>query len=369
MKAPIIRPNVDLFKKELMPLLDDILSSNMLTNVYKYTGKFEEKIRDYVVSNNTIAVSSGTSGLILTLEALGVRKKDIILPSFTFVATPASAYWTNNKIIFSEIDDTYTADPEDVRRKITANTGAIIAVHMYGNPCYIRELEEIAEEKEIPLIFDSAHALGSRYGSEKVGIFGTAEIFSLSPTKLITTVEGGCISTNDDDLAEKLKVLRNYGMKSDYTSESPGLNARLSEIHSAVGLTQVDKIDEFVVNRNKHVECYKKHLSNIPGISFQRIQEDSTSAHKDFSVHIDPNEFGMDRDELGKLLEKEGIGTKRYFFPPMHRLNAYRNENISLNVTDRISYGILSLPIYNYMENELIDNISGIIKRAHIQPR
>lgn len=357
MKLPIIRPNVNRYKDELAPILDEILESNMLTNVYNYTKKFEDGIKQHMGVKNVVSVSSGTLGLILTLDALGVRNKEVIIPSFTFTATAAALYWTGNKITYADIDDTFTLDPEMVNEKVSKDTGAILPVHMYGNPCNTKALSEIAQDKNIPLVYDAAHALGSQCNGKQVGGFGDAEIFSLSPTKLLTSVEGGLITTNNDKLAEKLSVSRNYGMFPDYTSQWAGVNSRLSEVHSAVGYVQVKDLETFVTNRNNYVARFKKWLSNTKGISFQRIPEHNRSAHKDFSIVVDPEEFGMHRDQLGEILGKKGIGTKKYFYPPMHRLEAYKDEDVSLPMTDRVSDNVLSLPIYNYMNNEDIDMI------------
>ena len=360
MKYPIIKPVVDKYVDELMPVLREILSSNMLTNVHRYTRKFEDAITGITGAREAVAVSSGTSGLILTLHALGVHEKEVIIPSFTFVATAAAVYWTRNKIVYADIDDTFTLDPEDVNEKITPRTGAILAVHMYGNPAHIRALEEIAEDNHIPLIFDAAHAIGAKYHGTRIGNLGNAEVFSLSPTKLLTTVEGGVVVTNDHELAEKIRVLRNYGMYPDYTSDTPGLNARMSEVHAAIGLAQIEDLDEFIERRNGYVELYRKYLGEIKGIKFQRIPEGHWSSHKDFSFVIDPEESGIHRDDAEKYLLDRGIGVKKYFYPPMHELKAYRDEKAKLPMTEYVSHNILSLPIYNEMSEEMIKEICDI---------
>lgn len=360
MKIPIIKPNVDRYTKKLIPIIRGILDSNMLTNVHNYTEKFENAIRTYLGVRNVIAVSSCTSGLILTLEALGIKHKEIIIPGFTFVATPASVYWTKNNIKYADISISFTLNPDSVKKAITSKTGAILGVHMYGNPCFIKELTEIARDNDIPLVFDAAHALGSKYCSSRIGKFGDAEVFSLSPTKLITSVEGGLITTNNDELAEKLRKLRNYGMSKDYTSDSPGLNARMSEIHAAIGLIQVKDNDRIIMNRHRYVREYKLRLSDIEGIYFQQVLPSNNSTHKDFSIVVDKDSFGMTRDELGSILEMKGIGIKKYFYPPMHKLRAYENK-VKLPMTEHISNNIISLPIHNYMNISDIKIICDLI--------
>jgi len=361
MKIPIIKPNVNKYTKKIIPMIRDILNSNMLTNVHNYTEKFEDAISKYLGVKNVIAVSSCTSGLILTLEALNIKNKDIIIPGFTFVATPASVYWTKNNIKYADINIGLTLNPKKVKESITDKTGAILAVNMYGNPCCIYELNEISKSNNIPLIFDSAHALGSEYYGKKIGGFGVAEVFSLSPTKLITSAEGGLITTNDDKFANKLRVLRNYGMTQDYKSKSPGLNARMSEIHAAIGLVQVKYIDKIVENRTRYFREYMIRLSNIDGIYFQQILSFNKSCHKDFSIIVEPSVFGMTRDELGYILENNSIGVKKYFYPPMHKLMAYKSK-IKLPMTEYISNRVLSLPIHNYMNISDIKIICDLIR-------
>jgi dTDP-4-amino-4,6-dideoxygalactose transaminase len=362
MKMPIIKPNVDRYADELMEDIRNILQSNMLTNVNIYTKKFEDAIAKYLGVKNAVALSACTSGLILGLDAMGVRGKEVILPSFTFVSTPAATYWTNNKIVYADIDWSFTLDVEKVQEMITPKTGAILAVHMYGNPANIKALTELSEDHNIKLFFDAAHALGSKYHGKRIGSFGNAEVFSLSPTKLLTSVEGGMLTTQDDELASKIRVLRNYGMHPDYTSDMPGLNARLSEVHAAIGLAQVKDLDTFIRNRDHYVNLYKSYLGDLKGIRYQDIPSGHNSAHKDFSIIIDPDAFGMNRDELGKRLEEKGIGVKKYFYPPMHRLKAYRDKKAKLPLTDYISDNVLSLPIYNFMDEGDIKAITDTIK-------
>lgn len=363
---PIIKPNANEFAEECSEKIRNILKSNMLTNVNIYVREFEKKAGEYLKVKNAIAISSGTSGLILSLHALGIKNKEIILPSFTFSASVHACYWNNCKIIFGEIDDTFTLDIEDVKNKITKKTSAIMGVHMYGNPCNIKALKEIAEDNNLKIVYDAAHAFGSKYFSQQIGSFGDAEVFSLSPTKLITTFEGGLITTNDKKFAEKLRVLRNYGNNADYTCDLPGLNARMPEVNAILGISMMEHIDEYVKNRNNYVSLFKKGLIDIKGISYQKIRENCVSTNKDFSLIIDEKKFGMNRDYLEIALQKENISTKKYFFPPMHKLKAYKNIKAkNLDYTEKISNNVLSLPIYNKMEKETIEKICFAIKRIY----
>ncbi len=365
---PIIRPSADEFAStEVLERMEKVLRSNMLSNVGVYVRQFEEALEKELRVDHVIAVSSCTSGLILVLHALGVRNKRMALPSFTFSATGLAGFWNGAHLQFVDIDQTFTMNPKRVE-KLPANLGALVPVHMYGNPCDVEALGEWADRARVPIVYDAAHALGSSWHDRPIGGFGTAEVFSLSPTKLITTGEGGFIATNDTGLAETLRVLRNYGNLPDYTMDVPGLNARLSEINAVLGLEMLSQLDRYVESRNRYVERYKKRLSTILGISFQEMRKRSRSSHKDFSVVVDPAQFGMNRDELARSLEAENISTKKYFYPPLHRLAAFHsNEKGRLPVTEQVSNNILSLPIHNAMRLQDIDAITERI--AMIQAR
>lgn len=330
----------------------------MLSNVGIYVRQFEEACEERLHVDHVIAVSSCTAGLILTLQALGLRGHRIAIPSFTFSATGLACFWNDSPIQYVDIDETLTMDPELVG-KLAGEVEGLMPVHMYGNPCDIGALGEWAETAEVPIVYDAAHALGSRWREQPIGGFGQAEVFSLSPTKLITSGEGGCIATNDAHLAETLRVLRNYGNLPDYTIETPGLNARMSEINAVLGLEMLGQLDRYVEARNQYVERYRSHLTSVPGLSFQRMREEGQSSHKDFGVVVSPEEFGMNRDDLARALAKEHVATKTYFYPPLHRLAAFRPKTEpSLPVTDHVSDRVLSLPIHNVMRMQDVDAIA-----------
>lgn len=356
---PIIRPSAnEAATPELQERMDAVLRSNMLSNVGIYVRKFEEELERRLRVAHAVATSSCTSGLIITMQALGLRNCRALVPSFTFNATGLATYWTNNRLRYADIDDTFTL----ALKELIAARGKvdfILPVHMYGNPCHVDEIQEWATKSKRPVVIDAAHALGSSYKGQPVGGFGTAEIFSLSPTKLITTGEGGVVTTNDDALDKQLRILRNYGNLPDYTCPVPGLNARMSEVNAVLGLELLQHLDRYVESRERYVSRYKEKLSRVPGLVFQRIPQGHRSSHKDFSVVVNPREFGLNRDQLEKALAAERISMKKYFYPPMHELEAFRPRGrVSLPVTVRVSGRILSFPIHNVMNESDIDQIA-----------
>ena len=366
-KLPIVRPRVP----PIPPFLDDlssVLGSGLLTNGPK-VGEFERQAAEFLSVQEVVAVANCTSGLVLTLRSLGIRG-EVILPSFTFHASGSALLWNNLTPVFADCEaDTFCIDPKSVEKTITKKTGAILAVHMYGHPADVRELETIASRHSIPVIFDAAHAFGSRIDGVPIGSFGRAEIFSLSPTKLLTTGEGGLISTNDRALSKLLRAARNYGDPGTYDPVVLGLNARMSELHATLGIHGLKLINENVRSRNAVRAQYEKRFARLPGLTFQQIRPQAESTCKDFSFLVDPKAFGMSRDLFFEAMRAENIETKKYFYPPLHRQKLYqsfyRPEVDPLKVTDRISESVLSLPIYWGLSESDVDTVADAVEKIH----
>ena len=239
---PITKPTMPEFEK-VKGNFKEIFETGIITNS-KYVRLFEEKVRQYLGAEHCIAMNSCTAGMLLSQKIWGL-KGEAIVPSFTFSATGHTLLWNNLKPNFVDIDqETYLVDPEKVKEAINDKTTAILAVHIFGQPADVKELEEIAQDNNLKLLFDAAHALGSKAGEKNVGNFGHAESFSLSPTKLVTAGEGGLVSTNDRELAEKLRTARNYGDSGDYNCKFNGLNARMNEMEAILGIASLKSLDK-----------------------------------------------------------------------------------------------------------------------------
>jgi len=344
----------------------EILSNGQITNG-RYVRELEDQIADWIGTNHAVAVSSCTIGIVLVLKFLN-RTGEVILPSFTFSATAAAVVWAGLKPKFVEIHpETLTIDPLAVREVLSENAAAVLGVHIFGNPAPINELEEISKEYRIPLVFDSAHGFGSTYNKKPLGSFGLAEVFSMSPTKLLTSGEGGFITTNNDKLATYIRWGRNYGDPGNYNCEFSGVNARMPEMSAIIGLESFKLLPQHVARRQHLVSLYNDYLRNVPGIRFQKIRENCTSSNKDFAILIDKEKFGMSRDDLQQVLESHGISTRRYFDPPVHCQKAYKSyvdDHREFPVTNRIAESILSLPLYYDMTDEIVKNITDIIRNS-----
>ncbi len=357
---PIMRPWLPEFA-ELEPLFREVVESGLITNG-KYVAAFEERVANYLGVKHCVAVSSGTLGLVLALRAMDL-KGEVILPSFTFTATAHAVEWNGLTPILVDNDPySFNIDVDQVEKHITPKTAAIIAVHMFGNPADVDRLGVLAREHNLRLMYDAAHALGSRYRGRTLGGYGDVEVYSLSPTKIVTTGEGGLIVTNEDALAERCRLARNQGVDAEYDCHLVGLNSRMSEFHGIVGLKSMDLVDAAVEKKIALVEYYRPMLEELPGVRLQKLADSTVrSTYKDFNIVIDAAKFGMNRDVLADALGERGITTKKYYSPPIHLQTVYRNlgEKFAgtLPVTEYVSANTLTLPLFPQMTHAEVDRV------------
>ncbi|MBU8920357.1 MAG: DegT/DnrJ/EryC1/StrS family aminotransferase [Bacteroidales bacterium] len=364
--VPIIRPNLPDWEP-VRDRLESIYRSKMLTN-HKTVEELEKKVADFIGVRNAVALSSCTSGLILLMKALGITG-EVIVPSFTFSATGHAIFWAGAKPVF--VDCSYrdwNISVESVLAAVSDDTEAILGVHIFGNPAPVAALEEVAEELGIPLIFDAAHGFGAMMDEKRIGAFGKAEVFSMSPTKLITGGEGGILTTDDDALAEDIRYMRNYGNRGDYDCFTAGLNARMPEFNAAMILESIELVDPEINERSRLAALYRKELGGIDGISFQDIPRGCRHSWKDFTIAVDPSIFGIDRDRLHDLLLEQNIQTRKYFYPPLHRQSAYKDlehRSVNLTFTEWLTKNVLTLPLYSHLKETGIKRIAETIRKIH----
>jgi dTDP-4-amino-4,6-dideoxygalactose transaminase len=293
---------------------------------------------------------------------------DVIVPSFTFAATAHAVAWNGLRPVFADIDRrTLTLSAADAERAIGMHTTAMLATHVYGTPCDVEGLQRLAADNGLRLFYDAAHAFGSEHDGVRVGGFGDAEVFSLSPTKVLIAAEGGVISTDDDLLAERCRVGRDYGNPGDYDCRFVGLNARMSELHAATALASLEDLDERLTERNRLAAAYTSELSSVPGVSMPEIPTGDRSTYKDYTVLIDPEAFGQDADAVAAGLRLQGIETRRYYTPPVHEMRAYPKDSARLlPVTAWASEGVLTLPLWVGMTDAQVSRVAGAIR--HLRP-
>jgi dTDP-4-amino-4,6-dideoxygalactose transaminase len=363
-RLPLARPAIA-DPEVVTRAVSEILASGVLTNG-PFVRRLEAQAAAYLGVRHCVAVASCTAGLMLTLRASGLSG-DVLVPSFTFAATAHAVAWNGLRPRFADIDPaSLLLDPAAVARSTGVRTSAILATHTYGTPCDVEALTEVARQTGVRLFFDAAHAFGSRRGQAMVGGFGDAEVFSLSPTKLLIAGEGGIIATNDDMLAERCRFGRDYGNPGDYDTRFVGLNARMSELHAATALASFEDLEDRIRRRNQLARRYREALGDLPGVTFPVVADGDRSTYKDLSVLIDGDRFGMGAAAVAEALAAEGIQTRRYYAPPVHRQRAYRSfapGNGSLPVTDLAAERVLTLPLWTGMRDEQVDRVGLALTR------
>ena len=325
----------------------------------------EEQAAERLGVPHVVAVSSCTAGLMLTIQAV-CPEGQVLLPSFTFSASGHAVVWNGNRPAFAECDPhTFQLDVADAETRLDG-VSAMLATHVFGAPCAPRALEELGRSRGIPVIFDAAHGFGAVHAGRPVGSFGDAEVFSLSPTKPVVGGEGGLVATRHRELADRLCVGRDYGNPGDYDTRFIGLNARMSEFHAAMAVESLAVMDEQLRLRMAVVSKYCTGLADVPGIATQVIAPGDRSTYKDFSVIVDPEEFGLTRDVLVRALAAEGIDTRNYFDPPVHRQQAYAHLKPSwLPVTDDVCRRVTSLPMFARLPPDAADRVVECISAVH----
>jgi len=357
---PIIRPTLPPLE-DVSALLAESYASGVVT-VGQIVRELEAEARRTTGAKEAVAVSNCTSALMLSWRALGLPVGgEVICPSFTFAATAHAIVWNGLVPVFVDcMPDTLAVDPAEVERAITPKTVGICPVYIFGLPPDIDPLLEIAEKKGLPLVFDSAQGLGSTYKGHPAGAFGTAECFSMSPTKVITAVEGGLVTTDDRELAKKLRSLRDYGKALDGPLASEdmtdiGLSARMSELHATVGLLGLRRRADLVAARRRLISAYRERLGLLKGCRVQEYPADRETSGNYFVLLVGDG-ARLSRDGLRDALAKEGIQTKRYFHPPVHEHSGQKAYPMrvagELPRTCRASSEGLALPLYSHMTQE-----------------
>lgn len=365
--VPYVRPTLPPFST-LAPDLESIITSGQLTKG-RFVREYEAALADRLGVRNVIATSSCTIGLALLYRALGIGGP-VLVPSFTFMATVNALSWTGGTPVFVDVDpESWTLDPEKVDEAWSSDVRAIVGVPVFGAPCANDRLAEIASRRGVDLIYDSAHGVGSSFHGAPLGRFGRAEVFSTTPTKTLVTGEGGFVTTDDDNLADELRMLIEYGNDGGFDTYVPGLNGRLPEISALIGLRMLEQLDETLERRLQIVATYSDAFRSVDGLVLQSVPEGCTSSFKDFTVLID-DAFGQTRDELYATLAEQGIQTKRYFCPVVHRQRPYLSLGFegTLPVTERLERQALSLPLWSGMTSDHIDHVIGSVLAARTAP-
>jgi dTDP-4-amino-4,6-dideoxygalactose transaminase len=366
------RPNIG-ERRALLKRINDLLDRRWLTNDGPLLQEFEQRICGLIGVKHCIAVCNATVGLEILTKAIGLSG-EVILPSFTFIATAHVLRWHGINPVFCDIDPvTHNLDPSRVEELITKRTTGIIGVHLWGRPCNIEALEEIAHRNKLKLLFDAAHAFGCSHNRRMIGNFGNAEVFSFHATKFLNTFEGGAIVTNDDELVTKIRLMRNFGFAGYDIVSSIGTNGKMSEVSAAMGLTSLESLEKFVAANYRNYREYRQQLADVPGISVLTFDENEKCNYQYVVLEIDQHAMGITRDQLDDILWAENVLSRRYFYPGCHRMEPYRTRypqaSLLVPETERLANKVLCLPTGTAVGSTEIKGICQLIQLIACESR
>jgi dTDP-4-amino-4,6-dideoxygalactose transaminase len=364
-KLHVGRPNVG-DRARLLERINDILERRWLTNGGPCVQELERRIADFVGVEHCIAMCNATVAMEIAVRALGLTG-EVIVPSFTFIATAHAAQWQQITPVFCDIDPrTHNIDPAQVERVLTPRTTGIVGVHVWGRPCDIDGLSEIAGRHGLKLLFDSAHAFGCSYKGRMIGGFGDAEVFSFHATKFFNTFEGGAIATNDGELANKIRLMKNFGFADYDRVVYIGTNGKMTEVSAAMGLTNLESLDEFIEVNRRNYERYAEELRGVEGVRLIEYDRGEKNNFQYVVTEVDEAAAGLTRDELMRVLHAENVLARRYFYPGCHRMEPYRSmfPDLRLPETEALAARVLSLPTGQAVTPEAIGLICDIIRAA-----
>lgn len=360
------RPNIG-DRAQFIALVHEILDRQWLTNNGPVVLELERRISEQLGVRHCVAMCNGTVALEIAIRALGLAG-EVIVPSYTFIATAHALHWQGITPVFADIDPlTHNLDPAAVRRAITPRTSGIIGVHLWGRGAPVRELQLIAEEFDLKLMFDAAHAFGCSHEGRMVGNFGACEVLSFHATKFFNTFEGGAVVTNDDQLAARMRLMRNFGFSGYDNVIHPGTNGKMPEICAAMGLVNLDFMDRVIAtNRSLH-GAYAEALGVVPGISLVSFDEKERNNFQYVVIEVD-DQCPATRDELVTALHAENVLARKYFWPGCHRMEPYRSSapgvGADLRNTDLVANRVIVLPTGVSLSDEDVEAIVAIIRVA-----
>jgi dTDP-4-amino-4,6-dideoxygalactose transaminase len=364
-KLYVGRPNIG-SRQAFLERVNDILDRRWLSNDGRYVQEFERMIAEMVGVKHCVSICNATIALQMVTRALDL-KGEVILPSYTFVACAHALQWQEITPVFCDIDPTtHLIDPEKLESLITPRTTGIMGVHLWGRGCQVNELQAIADKHHLQVFYDASHAFGCTIGGKPIGGFGRAEIFSFHATKFINSLEGGAVTTNDDELANKLRMMRNFGFTNFDQVEYLGINGKMNEVSAAMGITNLEAIDEIVAANRANYLAYQAGLQHIPGLSLINYAETEQTNFQYVVVEVDPEKCPVSRDAIVAELHKRNVIARKYFWPGCHRMEPYKslypNSHLWLQETEKLAARIIVLPTGETVSPETVFTICRMIE-------
>lgn len=359
------RPNIG-DRQRLLNRINDMLDRRWLTNNGPFVQELEEKLAAYLGVAHCMAICNATVALEIAARALGLTG-EVIIPSFTFVASAHALQWQEITPVFCDVDPlTHNIDPKKVESLITPRTSGILGVHVWGRACAIESLVKIAHKHNLKLLFDAAHAFGSTHQGGMIGGFGDAEVFSFHATKFFNSFEGGAITTNNADLAVKIRRMRNFGFAGLDNVVDMGTNGKMSEVSAAMGLTSLESLDEIITVNYDNYLTYSRELAGIPGVQLIQYAENEKNSYQYVVMEIDENITAINRDAIVEILHAENIRARRYFYPGCHQMEPYHSNfpdaGRNLSETEKLTLKVLQLPTGTSVGEDEISQICALIR-------
>lgn len=357
----------------LLPDIEDVISelkkiyrTKSLTNMGEQHNMLEHLLKDILKVKNVSLFNNGTIALLTALKAFNFPiNGEIITTPFTFAATPHCISWNGLIPVFCDITpDTMCIDADKIESLVTSRTRAILGVHIYGIPCDVEKIDQIAKKYNLKVIYDAAHVFSTELNGKGIGVFGDISMFSFHATKLFNTFEGGCLTYSDDNLIKKIYNLRNFGIRGEESVEEVGINGKMNELQAAIGILNLKLFEQEKEKRNRVASLYYARLSQVTGIRMPEMPDNATQAYQYFPIIIE-EDYKKSRNELYLELKKYNIHTRKYFYPICSDYDCYMHlpssDPKNLPVANDIKNRVLCLPFYGDLEKDVIDFICEVI--------
>ncbi len=364
-KIYVTQPTLPPFD-DFVESLRQIWDNRILTNKGPFHEQLEHELANHLGVKYVSLFANGTLALVTALQALNITGEVITTP-YSFVASTHSLWWNNISPVFVDIEpESCNLDPAKIEAAITPQTTAILPVHVYGNPCDVHRIKEIADRYGLKVIYDACHTLDVRLHGEPVLNFGDLSVMSFHATKVFNTFEGGAIISHDENTKRHIDDLKNFGYRGETTVIAPGINAKMSEVQAAMGLLQLKYIDKAIAKRKMLTEHYREQLKDIPGISFMHDMPGVKHCYSYFPVFVDEKEYGLSRDALYEKLKTNNIHGRRYFYPLISQFPTYCGLESALPgklpVAEKITEQVICLPLYPELPFNTIELICSLFK-------
>jgi dTDP-4-amino-4,6-dideoxygalactose transaminase len=361
------RPNIG-SRDQFVARVADIFDRRWLSNDGPMVREFEAAVAGRLGVKHVVAMCNATVALEIASRALDL-KGEVILPSYTFVATAHALQWQGITPVFADIEpESHNIDPAKIEALITPHTTGIVGVHVWGRACATEAIEAIARKHNLRVMYDASHGFGCSEQGRMLGGFGACEVFSFHATKFINCFEGGAVTTNDDTLAEKMRLMRNFGFKGFDNVIYLGVNGKMSEVCAAMGLTNLEAMDEIVAVNRRNYLTYCEELRSVPGVSVIRYEPEEKNNYQYVVVEVNPDVCPRNRDEIVEALHAENVIARKYFWPGCHRMEPYRTTQPdawkSLPETERVAARVIVLPTGQTVDEATVRRVCRIIKEA-----